>query len=659
MSLPYGIQLGAGVELGAGVGLGAGLPATVPGSPTIGTATKTGSTTATVAYTAPASNGGSAITRYTAISSPGNITGVLNQAGSGTITITGLNPGTSYTFTVTATNAIGTSSPSAASNSITTDTTVPGAPIIGFAVATGSTTANVPYSAPASNGGSTILSYVATSSPGNITATLTQAGSGTIPVTGLSQGTSYTFTVKATNSVGNSSPSSASNQITTSASVPGAPTIGTATTTGGTTATVAYTAPASNGGSTILSYTATSTPGNITATLTQAGSGTINVTGLTPNTNYTFTVKATNSVGNSSPSSASNQITSGPTVAGAPTGVVALTTGATTAEVTFTAPASNGGATITTYTAISTPGNITASLSQAGSGTINMTGLTVGTQYTFKVRATNSAGNSAYSGNSNYITTTATPTISQTSFVTPGTYLWKVPTGVTSVCVVCVGGGGSSTGGNLTSGGGGGGALGYKNNIAVTPGQTYTVVVGAGGNGNNNITIETDGGDSYFIDSTTVKGGGGLHSQYNGANSGSATFVGDGGGGGGIGVGYPSFGGGGAGGYSGAGGTSGLEVGFLPVTGSGGGGGGAYRQQGGGVGIYAKGADGTVTYRTYNPTFGWVYYAGGPGSATGIGATTYYGYGAAGAAATIGGGGAVRIIWGAGRAYPATNTGDL
>jgi hypothetical protein len=95
------------------------------------------------------------------------------------------------------------------------------------------------------------------------------------------------------------------------------------------------------------------------------------------------------------------------------------------------------------------------------------------------------------------------------------------------------------------------------------------------------------------------------------------------------------------------------------VTGSGGGGGGAYRQQGGGVGIYAKGADGTVTYRTYNPAVGWVYYAGGPGSATGIGATTYYGYGAAGAAATIGGGGAVRIIWGAGRAYPATNTGDI
>lgn len=94
--------------------------ASKPGAPTIGTATTTGSTTATVAYTAPASNGGSVITSYTATSSPSGITGTLSQAGSGTITVTGLTLGNSYTFTVTATNAIGTSAASAASNSITT-----------------------------------------------------------------------------------------------------------------------------------------------------------------------------------------------------------------------------------------------------------------------------------------------------------------------------------------------------------------------------------------------------------------------------------------------------------------------------------------------------------------------------------------------------------
>lgn len=89
--------------------------ATVPGAPTIGTATA-GDASASVTFTAPASDGGSAITGYTVTSSPGGLTG----AGSASpITVTGLTNGTAYTFTVTATNSVGTSSASAASNSVT------------------------------------------------------------------------------------------------------------------------------------------------------------------------------------------------------------------------------------------------------------------------------------------------------------------------------------------------------------------------------------------------------------------------------------------------------------------------------------------------------------------------------------------------------------
>ena len=90
----------------------------IPNAPTIGTA-RAGAGQATINYTAPANNGGGTITSYTATSSPGGITKTVTQAGSGSITVVGLTNGVAYTFTVTATNAAGTSVASAASNAVT------------------------------------------------------------------------------------------------------------------------------------------------------------------------------------------------------------------------------------------------------------------------------------------------------------------------------------------------------------------------------------------------------------------------------------------------------------------------------------------------------------------------------------------------------------
>ena len=84
----------------------------------------------------------------------------------------------------------------------------------------------------------------------------------------------------------------------------------------------------------------------------------------------------------------------------------------------------------------------------------------------------------------------ATPVLpGEQAFTTSGTYTWVAPAGVTSVSAVTVGGGGA--GANYFGSGGAGGGLAYLNNIAVVPGNTYTVVVGAGGAGVPSFTSST------------------------------------------------------------------------------------------------------------------------------------------------------------------------
>ncbi len=387
-------------------------PLTVPGAPTIGTVTP-GNASVSVAFVAPANNGGSAVTGYTVTSSPGGKTGTGTTS---PITVTGLTNGTAYTFTVTATNAAGTGAASAASASVT-PRTVPAAPTAVSAVR-GNGQATVSFTAPTDNGGAAITSYTVTSSPGNLTAS---GASSPLTVTGLTNGTAYTFTVVATNAAGNSAASSPSSSVIP-ATVPGAPTIGTVTPSNGSVS-VAFTPPADNGGSAITSYTVTSSPGGKTGT---GATSPITVTDLTNGTAYTFTVTATNGVGTSAPSGASASVTPR-TVPDAPTGVTAVR-GNAQATVSFTAPMNNGGSAITSYTVTSNPGGKTAS---GVSSPLTVTGLTNGTAYTFTVTATNVAGTSVSSTPSASITPATIPGASTSLVATPGNTLmnlaWTAP----------------------------------------------------------------------------------------------------------------------------------------------------------------------------------------------------------------------------------------
>ena len=127
-------------------------------------------------------------------------------------------------------------------------------------------------------------------------------------VTGLNNGTAYTFKVAAINAIGTGANSAASASVTTF-SVPGAPTIGTVTA-GSKSATVRWTAPSSTGGSAITGYVVTPYVNGVaqTAQTFNSTATTEVATGLTTGTTYTFKVAAINAVGTGTQSSSSSSV---------------------------------------------------------------------------------------------------------------------------------------------------------------------------------------------------------------------------------------------------------------------------------------------------------------------------------------------------------------
>jgi chitodextrinase len=363
-------------------------PAGVPDKPAAPSVSR-GDHQARVTWTATSGNG-SPVTGFTVISSPG---GMRCTTFTG-CTFTGLTNGTAYTFVVIATNGMGDSEPSDASEPAT-PAGVPDRPAAPSA-ARGDNQAVVSWN-PVSGNGSPVAGYTVTSTPGDKTCTTT--GATTCTVIGLNNSTNHTFIVTATNDVGDSDPSEPSQPVTP-AGVPDEPAAPTAVR-GDTTARVTWTAPDANG-SRVAGYTVTSTPGDKTCTTT--GATTCTVTGLSNGTSYTFAVTATNTVGDSGPSESSGPAT--------PAGVPARPTPPSTVRgdsqaLVWWVPTGANGSPVTAYTVTSHPGG--QSCTTTGATTCTVTGLTNGTAYTFIVTATNTVGDSQPSAPADPVSPAATP----------------------------------------------------------------------------------------------------------------------------------------------------------------------------------------------------------------------------------------------------------
>jgi hypothetical protein len=308
----------------------------------------------------------------------------------------------------------------------------------------------------------------------------------------------------------------------TSFAPPGSPTIGTATDVGtgrlygNAAASITFTP--NNTAGVATAYFVTSTPGGYQAF---GQTSPIVLTGLSGGTSYTFNVTAQGSFGNSVPSNSTGALTV-TSISQPPTIGTATAATTTSATVAFTAPASNGGSTILSYTATANPGGATGTLTQAGSGTITVNGLSGNTPYTFTVTATNANGVSAASGNSNPTTTPGYPTVSGGTVTSDATYYYRVLTANSNLVVgtsalpadvlMIAGGGG---GGKHSGGGGGSGGVVYKAGINI-PVATNAAVIGGGGTGRNTAGYPTDGGgagssgtDTTFLTYTANGGGGG------------------------------------------------------------------------------------------------------------------------------------------------------
>lgn len=319
-------------------------------------------------------------------------------------TVTLLTNATTYSFRVAAETEWGIGE---YSEPITaTPFTLPGAPTSVVGTSANASVA-LSWSAPASNGGSTVTDYLIEYASGGAYSTFSDGSNSntSTTVTGLTNGTAYTFRVSAINAAGTGIASTASSSVTP-ITVPSIPQTLSATASNQTVV-LNWNVPSTTGGSSITDYVAEYST-NGTSGWVAFGTTSIirseTATGLTNGTLYYFRVSAVNTVG--AGTATSNVSATPSTTASAPTSLV-VTSGNTQVSLAFTA-GSNGGSALTDYVIeySSNSGSSWSTFAHTATTTspVVITGLTNYTSYIFRLTPINGNGNGATSSASSAVT---------------------------------------------------------------------------------------------------------------------------------------------------------------------------------------------------------------------------------------------------------------
>ncbi len=402
---------------------------TVPATPTLVVASTT-DTTAVLTWGAVSGADTYTLTRTLG---SGSAEPVLSDTTELTATDTGLTAATDYTYSLVATNTVGSSTASEVIATTLATPTVPATPTLVVASTT-DTTAVLTWGAVT---GADSYTLSRTGGAGPAEPVLSDTTDLIFTDTGLTPETDYTYSLVATNTVGSST---ASEVIATTLATPTAPatpmlTLGTVT---DTSITLSWAAVDGATG-----YELFRDGNSVTTTTTEL---TATDTGLTADTPYKYTITATNSAGTSDASAEFDARTEAtPTVPATPTLVVASITDTTVALSWTAIPGAD------TYTLTRTLGSGSAEpvLSDTTALTATDTGLTAATDYTYSLTATNTVGTSAASEitarTADGPTTPAIPTLALGTTSSNSIMLsWATVTGAESYTLTRVGTGGAS-----------------------------------------------------------------------------------------------------------------------------------------------------------------------------------------------------------------------